>query len=103
MFEQIEEPSLNDTFANLALALLLVICAGVVIGLYLWVTQPDEVITINSLRNQGYSEIHLTGRRFTGCNGGDFSGEGFIALHPSGHSVTGVVCMGSGSTSIHID
>jgi len=52
-----------------------------------------------TLQNQGYTNVKITGYRFFGCGDESFH-DGFEATSPSGVKVTGVVCSGwfKGST-----
>ena len=47
-----------------------------------------------ALVGAGYTDIHFTGYRFTGCSKDDTYSDGFEAKGPTGHKVTGVVCAG---------
>lgn len=49
---------------------------------------------LSALRGAGYTEITITGYRWTGCGKDDSFHTGFEATGPTGVRVTGVVCSG---------
>ena len=67
-----------------------------VLALTLWAmagcTQPDSAT--RALEASGYTEIHITGFAFFGCDEKDTYHTGFIAKGANGKMVEGVVCGG---------
>jgi hypothetical protein len=47
-----------------------------------------------ALEDAGYTNIHITGYKFFGCDTNDTFRSGFTAVGPSGRPVSGVVCSG---------
>lgn len=47
-----------------------------------------------ALESAGFTEISITGYRFTGCGEDDDFTTGFTARNPQGKYVSGVVCSG---------
>ena len=54
----------------------------------------DPKAAKRALEIQGFTEITLTGWKWTGCAKGDDFTTGFTATAPSGMRVSGVVCSG---------
>lgn len=55
-------------------------------------TNPERAK--KALEDSGYTDITLTGYRYTGCSEDDYFHTGFIAKGPTGRPVSGVVCDG---------
>jgi hypothetical protein len=73
---------MRNRFAFLAVALLaLTACT-------------DNGAATRALQGAGYTDIQLTGYRWTGCSDSDDFATGFEAKGPTGVRVTGVVCSG---------
>lgn len=47
------------------------------------------------LEEEGYTQVEMTGYRWTGCSEDDFYHEGFKATTVAGRRVSGVVCGGN--------
>lgn len=54
----------------------------------------DGDTATRALHGAGYTDIQLTGYRWTGCSDSDDYATGFSATGPTGVRVTGVVCSG---------
>jgi len=53
-------------------------------------TEPAE----HALRNQGFTNINLTGYKYFACSDSDSFNTGFTATNAQGKNVEGVVCCG---------
>jgi hypothetical protein len=73
-----------QAFAPSLLALIVVLLAAC--------TQPERATEV--LRQQGYTEIQITGYDAFACSKDDTYHTGFTAKSPNGSSVKGVVCAG---------
>lgn len=47
-----------------------------------------------ALKNQGFTNVKVTGYNFFTCGKGDFYHTGFTAVNPQGNTVEGTVCSG---------
>ena len=63
-----------------------------ILSMLLACTKPKHAITV--LEGQGYSDIKITGYRWTGCSEDDKYQTGFRAKGKDGKYLTGVVCEG---------
>jgi hypothetical protein len=55
-------------------------------------TQPER--TERVLAENGYTNVRITGYTFFGCGQGDAFHTEFVAVSPTGKTVSGVVCSG---------
>ena len=47
-----------------------------------------------ALKNQGFTNVNVTGYSFFACSKDDFYHTGFTAVNPQGNTVEGTVCSG---------
>jgi len=73
------------TTALMAIALIALLCAT-------GCTRTDQAITV--LKNEGYTDIKITGYEFFMCGKGDTFSTGFTAKNRNGKIVSGAVCSG---------
>tara|TARA_Y100000034_G_scaffold71176_1_gene85844 strand:+ start:3037 stop:3330 length:294 start_codon:yes stop_codon:yes gene_type:complete len=49
---------------------------------------------VRALKNQGFTNVQITGRAWFGCSEEDYYSQNFTALNPHGRFVEGIVCCG---------
>jgi len=69
----------------------------ILVGSMLVTGCTDPVAAKRVAEDQGFTQVIITGHRFSGCGDNDNVATGFAAVGATGRSVTGVVC---GSTSL---
>jgi hypothetical protein len=68
----------------------LLIIAAAALALTGCFSDPNEATRV--LTEAGYTQIQITGYQYTGCGKEDNIHTGFVALGPTHHKVSGVVC-----------
>lgn len=56
----------------------------------------NEERATRTLVDQGYTHVVMTGRRWSACSDSDATCDGFKAISPAGHAVSGAVGCGAG-------